>query len=185
VASEKGHESGLAGRYANAVFELANDQQAIDRVAADFATFTRMVDSSPELAMLVRSPLLSRENQAKALKPLLLQMEASELTTKFLLLLTEKRRLYALAGIVAAYNRLVAQLKGEVEAEVTSARSLSDDEIGQLRAALKARLGREPRLNAKVDPSLLGGLVVKVGSRMIDSSIRTKLAGIRTAMRGS
>ncbi len=184
MASEKGHESGLAGRYANAVFELASDGQAIDRVAADFASFNRMIDSSPELAMLVRSPLLSREDQAKALKPLLQQMEASELTTKFFLLLTEKRRLYALSGIVAAYNRLVAQLKGEVEAEITSARSLSDDEIGQLRAALKTRLGREPRLNAKVDPTLLGGLVVKVGSRMIDSSIRTKLAGIRAAMKG-
>jgi F-type H+-transporting ATPase subunit delta len=184
VASEKGHETGLAGRYANAVFELASDEQAVDRVADDFASLTRMIQQSPELAMLVRSPLLSHEHQARALKPLLERMQASELTTKFLLLLAEKRRLYALAGIIAAYNRLMAQLKGEVEAEVTSARSLSDDEIGQLRATLKSSLGREPRLNTKVDPTLLGGLVVKVGSRMIDSSIRTKLSGIRAAMRG-
>lgn len=184
MASEKAHETGLAGRYANAVFELAQDQNAVDRVADDFATLKKLIETVPDFAMLVRSPLLSREDQARALKPVLAKVGVSELTTKFMLLLTDKRRLYVLAGIITSYNRLVAKLKGEVEAEVTSARALSDSETTELKAVLKARLGREPRLNTKVDPALLGGLVVKVGSRMIDSSIRTKLTGIRAAMRG-
>ena len=184
MASEKGHQGGLAGRYANAVFALAQDENAIDRVAGDFTSLKSMIAASPDLALLVRSPLLSREDQSRALKPVLEKMGASELTTKFLLLLAAKRRLAVLPAIIAAFNRQVARLKGEVEADVTSARALSERETNELRAVLKAKLGREPRLDTKVDPTLLGGLVVKVGSRMIDSSIRTKLAGIRAAMRG-
>lgn len=185
MGSEKTHETGLAGRYANAVFALAQDQQAIERVGGDFATLKTLIENSPDFAMLVRSPLLSREDQSRALTPILKKIEASDLATKFVLLLAQKRRLSALTGIIAAYNRQVARLKGEVEAEVTSARALSGGETDALKAMLKAKLGREPRLNAKTDPTLLGGLVVKVGSRMIDSSIRTKLAGIRAAMRGT
>jgi F-type H+-transporting ATPase subunit delta len=184
VASEKAHETGLTGRYANAIFELAQEQGALDRVAADFAALNTVMATVPDFAMLVRSPLLSREAQTRALKPVLVRIDASELTTKFILLLAEKRRLFALGGIIAAYGRLLARLKGEIEAEVTSARTLSMNEVAELRAVLKNKLGREPRLDAKVDPTLLGGLVVKVGSRMIDSSIRTKLMGLRAAMRG-
>jgi len=184
VASEKGHETGLSGRYANAMFELAQEQNAIDRVAGDFAALKSLIDTVPDFAMLVRSPLLSRADQTRALKPVLGKIAVSDLTTKFLLLLAEKRRLHALAAIIAAYNRLLARLKGEIEAEVTSARPLSDRETSELKAVLKNKLGREPRLDSKVDPTLLGGLVVKVGSRMIDSSIRTKLMGLRAAMRG-
>jgi F-type H+-transporting ATPase subunit delta len=184
VTAEKGHETGLGGRYANAVFELAQEQNAVDRVAADFATLKRLIETTPELAMLVRSPLLTAEDQAKALKPVLAKIEASTLTTNFLLLLAAKRRLRALDSIIASYTHLLAKLKGEVEAEVTSARPLSETETGELKAILKTRLGREPRLHTRVDAALLGGLVVKVGSRMIDSSIATKLAGIRAAMKG-
>ncbi len=184
MTAEKGHETGLAGRYANAVFELAQDQGAIDRVAANFATLKRLIDTTPDFAMLVRSPLLTREDQAKALKPLLAKIEAAPLTTNFLLLLAQKRRLSALGAIIASYTHLLAKLKGEVEAQVTSARPLSERETAELKAVLKAKLGRDPRLHTKVDPALLGGLIVKVGSRMIDSSLATKLAGIRAAMRG-
>lgn len=184
MASEKAHQTGLAGRYANAVFALAQEQQAIDRVSDDFAAFKNLIEKSPDLALLVHSPLLSREDQTRALKPILEKTGAGALTTKFILLLAQKRRLYVLTAIIAAYNRQVARLKGEVEAEITSARALSGSETEALKAMLKSKLGREPRLNAKTDPTLLGGLVVKVGSRMIDSSIRTKLAGIRAAMRG-
>ena len=106
------------------------------------------------------------------------------MTTQFLLLVAAKRRLFALAGIIKSYESLVARSRGETHAEVTSARPLADSELAELKTALKARLGREPRLNTNVDPSLLGGLVVKVGSRMIDSSLRTKLTGIRAAMKG-
>ncbi len=184
MATEKAHETGLAGRYATAVFELAEEEKALDTVAADFAALRRAMHLSPELARLVRSPAFSREDQARALEALLLKMNAAPLTRKFVALLAAKRRLFVLEGIISAYNRKLARLRGEVEAEVTSARALSGSETEELKRVLKARLGREPRLNSRVDPALLGGLVVKLGSRMIDSSIRTKLNGIRSAMKG-
>jgi F-type H+-transporting ATPase subunit delta len=184
VATEKTQETGLAGRYATAVFELAEEENALDAVAADFAALRHAMHGSPELARLVRSPAFSREDQARALEALLLKMNAAPLTRKFVALLAAKRRLFALEGIIGAYNRKLARLRGEVEAEVTSARPLSSNETEDLKRVLKSQLGREPRLQTRVDPALLGGLVVKLGSRMIDSSIRTKLNGIRTAMRG-
>ena len=185
MASEKAQETGLAGRYATAVFELAQDGNVIDAVAADFIALRTAIHASADLARLVRSPAFSREDQARALQALLERMGVSPLTLKFLLLVAAKRRLFALEGIIAAYNHKVARLKGEVEAEVTSARALSDSETEDLKHVLKSRLGREPRLQTRVDPTLLGGLVVKLGSRMIDSSIRTKLNGIRAAMKGN
>jgi F-type H+-transporting ATPase subunit delta len=184
VGREKA-ETGLAGRYANAIFELAQDQESVDVVSADLSAFKKAMNASPELARLVTSPIFSREEQAKALKPILEKMGARALTVQFLLLLASKRRLFVLSDIIAAFGRLLARARGQTEAEVTTARDLSDSELAELKAALKARLGSEPRLNTKVDPSLLGGLVVKVGSRMIDTSLRTKLIGIRAAMKGS
>lgn len=184
MAAEKAQETGLAGRYANAVFELAQDEKSVDAVGADFAALRRMVGESPDLARLIKAPIYSRAEQSKAMKAVLEKMGASALATQFVLVLAAKRRLFALPDIIAAYDRLVARLKGEVRAEVTSAHALSDSQTAELKAVLKTRLGREPRLLAHVDPGLLGGLVVKVGSRMIDSSLRTKLNGIRAAMRG-
>lgn len=177
-------EGGLAGRYANALFELAQDQKAVDAVSADLATLRRAMETSPDLTRLVKSPVFSAEDHAKALKPILAQMGANALTTKFILLLAQKRRLSSLTGIIRAFETQVAKSRGETEAEVTAARALSDTEITELKSVLKSKLGKEPRLHSKVDPSLLGGLVVKVGSRMIDSSLRTKLDGLRAAMKG-
>jgi len=184
VGSEKAQETGLASRYATALFELAGESRALDAVSGDLGTFRRAMGGSPELARLVKSPVFSREDQARALKPVLEKMGANALTSQFLLLLAAKRRLFALEGIIAGYERLVARSRGETEAEVTSARALNDGELAELKNTLKANLGREPRLHTKVDPSLLGGLVVKVGSRMIDTSLRTKLSGIRAVMKG-
>ena len=184
MAREKA-EGGLAGRYANAVFELARDQKAVDAVSSDLAGLRRAVETSPDLARLVRSPVFSAEDHAKALKAILEKMGAHPLTIKFVLLLAQKRRLFVLNQIITAYESLVAKSRGETEAEVTSARHLQDDEIAELKAVLKSKLGKEPRLHAKVDPTLLGGLIVKVGSRMIDSSLRTKLDGLRAAMKGN
>lgn len=184
MATEKAHETGLAGRYATALFELAGEQNLLDAVSTDLGAFRRAMDGTPELARLVKSPVFSREDQAKALKPVLEKMGANALTIKFVLLLAAKRRLFALEGIIASYERMVARARGETEAEVTSARALGDGELAELKTTLKAKLGREPRLHTKVDPTLLGGLVVKVGSRMIDTSLRTKLSGIRAAMKG-
>jgi F-type H+-transporting ATPase subunit delta len=166
------------------VFELAQEQGVVDGVDADLRAIKAMMAASPDLRRLVRSPLFSHEDQARALKPVLAQMGVQPLTQKFLLMLAGKRRLFALDQVIAAYERLIARFKGEVEASVTSAHPLTDAQTAELKAALKAKLGRDPRLNTHVDPTLLGGLVVKVGSRMIDSSLRTKLAGLRAAMRG-
>ena len=184
VATEKAHETGLAGRYATALFELATERKAVEGVSADMGAFRRAMDGTPDLARLVKSPVFSREDQAKALKPVLEKMGASALTIQFVLLLAFKRRLFALEGIIAGFERMLARSRGETEAEVTSARPLADGELNELKNTLKAKLGREPRLHTKVDPSLLGGLVVKVGSRMIDTSLRTKLSGIRAAIKG-
>lgn len=178
-------EGGLAGRYANAVFELAQDQKAVDAVSADLASLRRAMETSSDLNRLVRSPVFGAEDQAKALKAILEKMGANALTIKFVLLVAAKRRLFVLTQIIKQYESLVARSRGETEAEVTAARALNDAEINELKTALKAKLGKEPRLLAKVDPTLLGGLIVKVGSRMINSSLRTKLDGLRAAMKGN
>jgi len=174
----------LAGRYANAVFELAQDQKAVDAVSTDLGSLRRALESSPDLARLVRSPVFSAEDQAKALKAILEKMGAHPLTSKFVLLLAHKRRLFALIQVIAAYEHLVARSRGETEAEITAARHLNDDEIAELKSVLKTGLGKEPRLHSRIDPTLLGGLIVKIGSRMIDSSLRTKLDSLRAAMKG-
>ena len=178
-------EGGLAGRYANALFELAQEQKAVDAVSADLASLRKALETSPDLTRLVRSPVFGAADQARALKAVLEKMGTGELATKFVLLLAAKRRLFVLLQAITAYEHQVAKSRGETEAQVTSARALSTSEITELKAALKAKLGKEPRLHAKTDPSLLGGLVVKVGSRMIDSSLRTKLDGLRAAMKGN
>ncbi len=177
-------EGGLAKRYAHALFELAQEAGAVDAVSADLASLRRATEVSADLRRLVRSPVFSAEDQAKALKAILDKMGANALTTKFVLLLAQKRRLRVLGQITGAYEHLIAAARGETEAEVTAARALSDAEITEIKSVLKSRLGKEPRLHSKVDPTLLGGLVVKVGSRMIDSSLRTKLDGLRAAMKG-
>ena len=177
-------EGGLAGRYALALFELAKDAKAVDAVSGDLASLRRALETSPDLARLVKSPVFSAEDQARALKAILDKMGANALTTKFVLLLAQKRRLRVLNQIILAYEHLIATSRDETEAEVTAARVLSDAEIAELKSVLKSGLGKEPRLHSKVDPTQLGGLVVKVGSRMIDSSLRTKLDGLRSAMKG-
>ena len=182
--ADHGHNSTIAGRYATAVFDLAVDGGTVDAVAADFAALKSMMKASPDLTRLVRAPVFSHEDQKKGMEAILAQMGANPLTTQFIFLLAAKRRLFILSDIITAFDAMVARKKGEVHAEVTSARPLSDAALAKLKEALKAKLAREPKLETHVDPSLLGGLIVKVGSRMIDSSIRTKLDGLRTAMRG-
>jgi F-type H+-transporting ATPase subunit delta len=184
VATEEPLISGLAGRYATALFELAQEERGVETVEHDFAGLKALVASSPDLLRLVRAPVFSREEQEKGMDAILRRMEAAPLTVRFVLLLASKGRLFILLDVVRAFEALAAKARGEVSAQVTSARPLSDAEVSELKAILKSKLGRDARLDAKVDPSLLGGLVVKVGSRMIDSSLRTKLDGLRAAMRG-
>jgi F-type H+-transporting ATPase subunit delta len=185
VAAEQAQETGLAGRYANAVFELAQEEKSVEAVERDFVALRSLIDQNPDLARLVKAPVFSREEQGRAMKAVLEKMGAAKLTTQFVLTVASKRRLFVLTDIIRSFDRLIAKLRGEVQAQVTSARVLSNAETVELKAILKSKLGRDPRLETKVDPSLLGGLVVKVGSRMIDSSLRTKLTGIRAAMRGN
>ena len=150
----------------------------------DFAMLKAMIRESADLARLVRAPVFSRDEQKKGMDAILHRIEAAPLTRRFVLTLASKRRLFALTDIIRSFEAMVARQRGEVTADVTSARTLNDAEIAELKSVLKAKLGRDALLDARVDPSLLGGLVVKVGSRMIDSSLRTKLNGLRAAMRG-
>jgi F-type H+-transporting ATPase subunit delta len=183
--ADEAHISGIAGRYATAIFELADEERSLETIERDLASLRQAIAESADLASLVRAPIYSSEQQKKGLGAILRRMDAAPLTIRFVLLLADKRRLFALTDIIRGFNSLLSKQRGEVDAQVTSARPLSDAEVAELKKVLKSRLGRDARLEAKVDPRLLGGLVVKVGSRMIDSSLRTKLDGIRAAMRGN
>ena len=185
MASDDSQISGLAGRYATAAFDLALEERALDSLSADLAALKVLLEKSPELERLVRSPAFSREEQAKGMEAVLKQAAASPLATKLVLLLTRKRRLFILADVIRAFEAPLARHRGEIAATVTSARALTSNETEELKRVLKDNLGREPKLELKVDQSLLGGLVLRVGSRMIDSSLRTKLNGLRAAMRGN
>jgi F-type H+-transporting ATPase subunit delta len=184
MARNDARTGGVAERYATALFELAVEESAIETVSRDFVALQSLVAQSPELSRLVRAPVFSAEQQKLGMDAVLRRMEAAPLTVRFVLTLAKKRRLFVLTQIIDAYERLVARQKGEIRAEVSAARPLSDEESAELKRVLKQKLGHEARLSTRVDPSLLGGLVVKVGSRMIDSSLRTKLETLRAAMRG-
>jgi F-type H+-transporting ATPase subunit delta len=177
--------SGIAGRYALAVFELALETKSIETVERDFAALKTMLAESTDLARFVRAPVFNRDEQAKGMQALLDAAGAAALTTKFVLLLCAKRRLFVLPDAIRDFATLVARQRGEITAEIASAHALSDAQTDELKRVLKAKLQREPQLVTHVDPTLLGGLVVKVGSRMIDSSLRAKLNALRNAMRGA
>ena len=185
MASDDRQIAGIAQRYATAVFELAAEERAIDTLAADLAQLKTLLGQSPELTRLVRSPMFSREDQAKGMEAVLKTAGAGDLARRLVLLLAEKRRLFTLSGVIRAFESLLARHRGEIAAEVTSARTLNPSEITELKRLLKDKLGREPRLELHIDPALLGGLKLKVGSRLIDSSLRTKLEGLRAAMKGT
>lgn len=184
MAEREAHGGGVSERYATALFELASEEHTVDTVSRDFADLKVLLSESPELARLVKAPVFSAEQQKLGMDAVLRRMEAAPLTVRFVLTLAAKRRLFALHEIINAYERRIAEEKGEISAEVSAARPLSGAETQDLKRVLKEKLGRDARLSTRVDPSLLGGLVVKVGSRMIDSSLRTKLEGLRAAMRG-
>ena len=177
--------SGLAGRYATALFELAEAQKSLDTVAEDLAQLARLIEESGDFARLLRSPVISREDQQRAMAAVLDKAGMSELTHRFIGVVAQHRRLFALPRIIRAYRALLAQRRGEVTAEVVSAKVLSDDQLRDLTDALKGVAGTRVSVEARVDPGLLGGLVVKVGSRMIDDSLRTKLENLRLAMKGT
>lgn len=175
----------MAGRYAAALFELAKDQQQLDQVAGDVQSFGRMLGESEELRRLVRSPVFSAEEQARALGALLDKAQIGGLTANFFKLIARNRRLFAAADMIKGFRALLARERGEVDADVTSAHPLSADQMQQLSDSLKAQVGKDVKITTRVDPNLLGGLIVKVGSKMIDSSLRTKLDSLKVAMKGT
>ena len=175
--------SGMAGRYATALFDLAKDGNAIDAVQADLKRFDALVAESADLDRLVRSPVFSTVEQLAALGAVLEQANIGGLTANFLKLITTNRRLFAVRDMARAFEKLVAEHKGEATAEVTVAETLKDEHLDALRAALKSVSGKDVDLKIKVDPAIIGGLVVKLGSRMVDTSLRTKLNAIRHAMK--
>jgi F-type H+-transporting ATPase subunit delta len=175
--------SGMAGRYATALFDLAREGNAIDAVKGDLDRFDAMIAESPDLSRLVRSPVFSADQQLQALAAVLDKAGIGGLAAKFLKLVVSNRRLFAVRDMIKAYRKLVADHKGEATAEVTVAEELKGDHLDALRSALKSVSGKDVDLNVKVDPSIIGGLVVKLGSRMVDTSLRTKLNAIRHAMK--
>jgi F-type H+-transporting ATPase subunit delta len=183
VAAEDSSVSGVSGRYATALFELARDEKCIDAVKADLDRFDAMLAESEDLKRLVRSPVFSADAQAKALSAVLDKAVITGISANFLKVLTANRRLFAIADVIRAFRALVARFKGEASADVTVAEPLSDKNLETLKAALKSVTGKDATLNVQVDPSIIGGLVLKLGSRMVDSSLRTKLNSIKHAMK--
>jgi F-type H+-transporting ATPase subunit delta len=183
VAAENQSVSGVSGRYATALFELARDERCIDEVKADLDKFKAMLAENADLVRLVKSPVFSAEEQLRALTAVLHHAGFSGISAKFLKVLTANRRLFAVTDVIRSFRALVAKFRGEATADVTVAEKLGDKNLDALKTALKSVTGKDVTLNVKVDPSIIGGLVVKLGSRMVDSSLRTKLNSIKHAMK--
>jgi F-type H+-transporting ATPase subunit delta len=176
--------SGMAGRYANALFELALENKAVDAVKNDLEQFDALVTGNPNLARMVRSPVFGADEQLKALSAILAKADIKGLAANFLRVITTNRRLFAVRDMIRGYRALVARHKGEVTAQVTVAEKLNAKNLDALKSALKSITGgKNIDLDVKVEPAIIGGLVVKVGSRMVDSSLRTKLNAIKFAMK--
>ena len=184
VASDDPMMASMAGRYAVALFELAKDQQQLEQVERDLATFRAMLDGSADMRRLVLSPVISADDQAKALASILQMAGISGLTANFLKLIARNRRLFAASDMMKSFRALLARERGEVSADVASAHPLTEAQLAQLSDTLRASIGKNVRIDTRVDPNLLGGLVVKIGSRMIDSSLRTKLNNLKVVMKG-
>ena len=175
----------VAGRYASALFELATEQGKAAEVEADLQKVQSLCDESNDLIRMMRSPVIPSEEQGKALAAILAKAEVGQLATNFFKLIAANRRLFAAVDMIKAYRALAAKARGEVTAEVTTAHALSDAQTAALKQTLKEQAGKDVSLAVKIDPTLLGGLVVKLGSRMIDSSLRTRLSSMKVALKGS
>jgi len=184
VETSGGIRASLAGRYASALFDLARDQRQIDTVSRSLDGLGQALVDSKDFAELVESPLVSRDEAAKAFAALVPQLNVDPITANFLGVLAHNGRKRQLRAVIRAFGRLAAEHRGETVAEVITARPLNDDQMAQLRQQLRARAGRDVNVEAQVDPALLGGIVVKLGSQRIDASIRTKLNRLASAMKG-
>ena len=183
MAGEDAIVSGMAGRYATALFELALEQNAVDAVRADLDSFDKMVADHPDLTRLVRSPVFSSDEQLRAITAVLEKAGIGGLAANFIRFVAQNRRLFAVPEMIRGFRARVARHRGETSAEVTVAEALSETHLAALKDALKSVTGKDVALDVKVDPALIGGLVVKLGSRMVDTSLRTKLNAIKLAMK--
>ena len=175
--------SGIAARYATAVYDLAKDDGAVPALEADLDTLSAALDDSADLQALIHSPIYSREEQRAAITAVAQKAGLSALMTNTLALMADKRRLFVVPALIASLRAIIADAKGEVTAEVTSAKALTKTQSDKLAKTLKERLGKDVAITASVDESLIGGLIVKVGSKMIDTSIRSRLASLQNAMK--
>jgi len=174
----------MAGRYAAALFELAKDQRQLDEVERNLSALSQMLEQSGDLRRVVLSPVITTDDQAKAFNALLAKAGVAGLVGNFINLIVRNRRLFALKDMIKAFRAQLARERGEVSAAVTSAHPLTSEQMQALADTLKISIGKNVRIDTRVDPNLLGGLVVKIGSRMIDSSLRTKLNNLKVVMRG-
>ena len=184
MAADGAGVGGLAARYASALYDLAEEQGALDAVAGDLNTLKAMLDHSADFARFIKSPVLSRDDQSRGIAAIASSAQLSPVVQKFLGLVARNRRLFGLPNMIKGYLEILADRRGQQTAEVVSAVALTDAQIGALSNALKAPGGKPVAVSAKIDPSILGGLIVRVGSRMVDSSIKSKLQRLKLAMKG-
>ena len=175
--------AGIAARYATAIFELARDDKALDALERDVEALGAALDASADLRAMIASPIVSRDEQGRAIAAVAKAMGLTATVANALALMAGRRRLFVLPQLVRALRARLAEEKGEITADVTTAAPLTDAQAKKLAEVLQARTGKAIRLNAAVDPALIGGLVVKVGSKMIDTSIRSRLAALQNAMK--
>lgn len=174
----------MAGRYATALFELALEERSVDAVKGDLDRFDALVSDSADLRRLVHSPVFTAEEQTRALAAVLDKVGIGGLAGRFLQVVSSNRRLFAVRDMIKAFGALVAHHKGEVNAEVTLAEHPSEQHLAAIKTVLNSVTKKDVQVDVKVDPSIIGGLIVKLGSRMVDSSLRTKLNSIKHAMKG-
>jgi len=177
--------SGMPGRYALALFELAQESKSIAGVGKDLDNFSALVEKSDDLMRMVKSPVFGADEQLSAITAILAKAKISGIAGNFIKLTAQNRRLFAVLGMIKAYRTLVSLDKGEITAEVTSAEKLSAKQITKIKSSLKAAVGQDVQLVTTIDSDILGGLIVKVGSRMVDNSLRTKLQSMKIAMKGA
>ncbi|WP_321500109.1 F0F1 ATP synthase subunit delta [Breoghania sp.] len=183
MTDNQSHVSGVARRYASALFDLAKDQKAVEATEAEIVALETLLSDSEDLMRLVKSPAFSAEEQIRAMGAVLEKAKIGGLTANFVKLVAHNRRLFALPDMLRGFHELAAAARGEVTADVVSAAELGDASVDALKAALKKAMGKDVKINATVDPALIGGLIVKVGSRMIDTSLRTRLNSLKIAMK--
>lgn len=184
MASESPILTGLAGRYATALYELADEAKALDQVAGDLAKLKSSIGESSELRRLISSPLIPRDQQQKAMMALIEKLGVADLTRRFVGMIARNRRLFWLPQIIDAFTALLAEHRGEIVAVVTSAKALTAPQAESVTNALRAAVGKKVMVSLGVDPKILGGLKVKVGSRLVDASLASKLQRLQLAMKG-